>query len=55
MDIYNVKFLLNKQIERMKAWLVAKHYTQTYSVNYCDIFSLVTRLHFIYSFYQLQW
>ena len=29
----------------MKKWLIAKGYTQSYGVDYFEIFSLVTRLH----------
>jgi len=44
--IYTIKFLLDGQIEHLKAWLIAKGYTQTYN-DYFETSSLVARMYYI--------
>jgi len=45
--IYTVKFLPDGQIEHLKAWLVTKGYTKTYSVDYFETVSVVAHLHHV--------
>ena len=42
--MYTVKYLPDGFIERLKARLVAKSYTQTYSVDSVETFSLVAKI-----------
>ena len=42
--VYTVKVGPNGQIDRLKACLVAKGYTQQYGSNYYDIFSPVAKI-----------
>lgn len=39
--VFTIKYSPDVWMERYKAWLVAKGYTQTYRVDYFETFSLV--------------
>jgi len=41
--VYTVKYLFDGSIERLKAHLVAKGYTQTYGVGHAETFSSVAK------------
>ena len=41
--VYTVKIGPDGRVDCLKAWLVAKGYTQVYGFDYCDTFSLVTK------------
>ena len=45
--IFIVKYKSDGSLERYKARLVAKEYTQTYSVDYHETFALVTKMNTI--------
>jgi len=45
--VYTLKYHPNDSVDRYKARLVAKRYTQTYDVDYFETFALVARLSFI--------
>ena len=42
--VYTVKVGLDSQVDRFRACLVAKGYTQQYDLNYYDTFSLVAKI-----------
>ena len=42
--VYTVKIGPDGRVDRLKAWLVAKGYTQVYDFDYYDTFSLVTKI-----------
>ncbi|XP_050916219.1 uncharacterized mitochondrial protein AtMg00820-like [Lathyrus oleraceus] len=42
--VFTVKYNLDGSIERYKAHLVAKGFTQTYGINYSETFALVAKL-----------
>ncbi|WKA00376.1 hypothetical protein VitviT2T_018734 [Vitis vinifera] len=42
--IYTVKYKADVSIERFKARLIAKGYTQTYEINYTETFALVAKI-----------
>ena len=42
--IYTVKYQADGTIERFKARLVAKRYTQTYGIDYTDTFTHVAKI-----------
>ena len=45
--VFTVKFRSNGQIEKYKAWLVAKGFTQTLGINYQETFALVVKMNTI--------
>ena len=49
--VYIVKVCPNGQVDRLKAHLVAKGYTQVYGSDYGDTFSLVAKIAYILSLF----
>jgi len=45
--VFTVKYKVDGTVEQYKAWLVAKRYTQTYSIDYQETFSPVAKLNTI--------
>ncbi|WKA12316.1 hypothetical protein VitviT2T_029713 [Vitis vinifera] len=45
--IYIVKYKADDSIERFKARLVAKRYTQTYGIDYTETFALIAKINTI--------
>ena len=42
--VYTIKYRINERLEKYKARLVAKEFTQTYSVDYLETFALVVKM-----------
>ena len=51
--VFAIKFNIDGSVARLKVRLVAKGYSQTYGVNYSDMFSLVAKLTFFRLFISL--
>ena len=51
--VFTVKYNPNGKIERCKAKLVAKGFTQTFGIDYCETFALVAKLNSIRIFLSL--
>ena len=51
--VFAVKFNPDRSVAILKARLVAKGYTQTYGVDYSDIFSPIAKLTFVRLFISL--
>ena len=45
--VFTVKHKADDSIERLKAWLVAKGFTQTYDIDYKETFTPVTKMNSI--------
>ena len=46
--VFTIKYLLDGSIDRYKARLIAKGFTQTYGIDYYEIFSPVARMNSIW-------
>ena len=42
--IFSVKYKVDGDIERFKAWLVAKRYSQTYGIDYAKAFASMAKI-----------
>jgi len=42
--VFAIKVDLNGEVDRLKAWFVAKRYTQIYGLDYSDTFSLLAKI-----------
>lgn len=45
--VYTFKVKLDGSVDRYKAWLVAKGYTQTYEIDYQETFTPVAKLNLV--------
>lgn len=51
--VYTVKVGVDGQVDRLKACLITKGYTQVYGLNYHDIVSLVAKMSLIGLFFSM--
>ena len=52
--VFTIKYNADRQVERLKARLVVKGFTQTYGTNYEETFAPVTKMNTIQILYHVQ-